>query len=285
MSKILITGANSFLVKSISPSLKKDGHYVCSFNHQDLDITDFNSLKKFFEKEESYDLIIHCATKGCGRDTDSLQDFYDNLLMINNLLFFSHKYSKMIVFSSGSEFNVDGNIFNQLENQYDSVPNQYYSFSKYIQTKLIENNPKIINLRIFNCFGPLENENRFVKTCLRNYINKQPLTIFQDKYFDFFYIDDLITIIKYLINITPQEHLELNCVYNEKYKLSEVANIINNLDNYQVPVIIKEKMGKSYCGDGIRLNKLSFGSELIGLKKGIKKYYEDYRMHKEFINW
>ena len=57
-------------------------------------------------------------------------------------------------------------------------------------------------------------------------------------------------IIDYLIQNSPREYFELNCVYSKKYLMSEVAEIINNLDNYRVPVIINKEVNeetKHYC--------------------------------------
>ena len=42
------------------------------------------------------------------------------------------------------------------------------------------------NLKIYGCFGVLEDDHRFLKTAIKNYKNKEPITIFQDKLFDLF---------------------------------------------------------------------------------------------------
>jgi GDP-L-fucose synthase len=88
---------------------------------------------------------------------------------------------------------------------------------------------------------------------------------------DFFYIDDLITLVKFYLNKTyiPEE---INAVYNKKYLLSEIANIINNLSNYKIDISIEQEgLSKTYVGKSTRLDILSL--ELKGLEQGILETY------------
>ena len=92
---ILITGSNSFLGKSISLE-----HNLIRKNHHELDIADFDQLSRFFSENE-IDIIIHTANNGGKRNKkDSEKDFYENLLMLENLLFFKAFYKKLFLFSS-----------------------------------------------------------------------------------------------------------------------------------------------------------------------------------------
>jgi len=62
-------------------------------------------------------------------------------------------------------------------------------------------------------------------------------------------------------------------VYDNKTKLSDVSEIINNLSDYKVPIIILEEgIEKSYCGSGKLLKNLNI--KLEGLEKEIKNCYE-----------
>ena len=59
---------------------------------------------------------------------------------------------------------------------------------------------------------------------------------------------------------------ETDCVYEKKYKLSDVAYIINSLSNYKVDVnLMNEKLGLDYCGVHHNLD-----IEFEGLKLGIE---------------
>lgn len=61
---------------------------------------------------------------------------------------------------------------------------------------------------------------------------------------------------------------QIDCSYTGLYRLSEIANIINELDEYKVDIKI-EKEGTVLSYYGIANVMLDF----IGLKEGIKEVY------------
>jgi hypothetical protein len=86
---------------------------------------------------------------------------------------------------------------------------------------------------------------------------------------DFFYMHDFLVIIKNIIYNNYKNKIE-ECCYEQKYKLSDIANIINTLGNYKVDIEIQnEGYGLSYIGKG---NRVFRGS---GIQKGIEKTYKE----------
>jgi hypothetical protein len=89
---------------------------------------------------------------------------------------------------------------------------------------------------------------------------------------DFFYIDDLVTLVKFYLdkNYIPEE---INAVYKDKHTLGGIATMINNLSYPdQVDIIIeKEGLSKAYVGKSTRLDLLKL--PLKGLAIGIKETY------------
>jgi hypothetical protein len=63
-----------------------------------------------------------------------------------------------------------------------------------------KNKDKFYNIRILAVFDENELEYKFVKSNVNNYINKKDIFIFQNKYMDFFHMEDLIILIKHYIN-------------------------------------------------------------------------------------
>jgi hypothetical protein len=60
--------------------------------------------------------------------------------------------------------------------------------------------------------------------------------------------------------------------YVKKYKLSDIANIINQLSTHKVNINIENKLfGLSYTGNGMQLNSL--GLNLKDIEFGIKECY------------
>jgi nucleoside-diphosphate-sugar epimerase len=131
--------------------------------------------------------------------------------------------------------------------------------------------PNFLNLRIFAVFDNNELNTRFIKSNIQRYINREDIVIYQDKKMDFFYMKDLISLIKWLINQREEEFpiQEINCSYLEKYTLTQIAKIINSLDNHKVEIQIEDEIeGKPYCG----IHPV-MPFDLIGLEQGIKETY------------
>ena len=81
------------------------------------------------------------------------------------------------------------------------TPIDEYGFYKSITSKYIEKSEKIIQLRIFACYGKYENYLlKFITNSIVKNLFKLPIIINQNVYFDYMYIDDLIKIVDYFIN-------------------------------------------------------------------------------------
>jgi nucleoside-diphosphate-sugar epimerase len=270
--KIAMLGAGSSVAKSILEEISNKNYDLDIFYRKDLDATDLSALKEKF-KNKHYDLVINCAMSGTGRfyAEDSAQNFYENIIMQENLFFLQDHYSNLIIFSSGAQNSRKIDVINLKEEEFKEPTSNFYSLAKYVNAKRAIGNKKVINLRIFNAFTHFEKENRFIKNNIFKYLRKQPIEIWGDTYFDFFYSNDISKVIEYFIGNPPQEYTELNLVYDNKYKFSDIASIINNLSEHKVDIIIKEGQNKHYTGDGTKLKALNLNLE--GLEKAIIKTY------------
>ena len=271
MSKILITGAKSFIGQSIYPNLLKN-HQVCAPYHKDLDVTNIGHLQPFLEDYRP-DFIIHSAVSGCGKDTDTQQDFINNSNMYFNLWKCKDLYKHLIVFGSGAEYNRKHNIYNAEEGIFShGCPEDLYGYFKYFQRLNYQEWNNVSLLRIFNCFGAKEKETRFIKTCINNCLNNKDIIIPEDKSFSFFYIKDLEIVINHIIQNPPDKYFELNCVYEKPMWLSETAQLIKGLTNSKSNIIIQAE-GLDYNGCGDKLKELNL--PFIGLKNGLIEYIEE----------
>lgn len=270
--KIAILGAGSSVAKAILEEFSNKNYNLDIFYRKDLDITSLSALKEKFEGKH-YDLVIHCAMSGTGRfyAEDSAQNFYENIIMQENLFFLQDHYSNLIIFSSGAQNSRKVDVVNLKEEEFKEPTSNFYSLAKYINAKRAIGNKKVINLRIFNAFSHFEKNNRFIKNNILKYLRKETIEIWGNTYFDFFYSNDIAKVIEHFINKPPQEYIELNLVYNNKYKFSDIATIINNLSEHKVDIVIKEGQNKHYTGDGSKLKALNL--DLEGLEKGIIKTY------------
>ncbi len=95
---------------------------------------------------------------------------------------------------------------------------------------------------------------------------------------DFFYIKDLISLIDYYINNINLPK-QTDCSYAGLYKLSEIASMINELDEHKVDVKIEQKgMALSYYGIA------NVMIDFIGLKEGIKEVYNPLNHHNLYLD-
>jgi nucleoside-diphosphate-sugar epimerase len=249
--KILITGANGYIGKSLYNALK-DKYNVTAITRNSFDLTDAVAMHKFFQSRQNFDLVLHCAASTNSKDIN--WDIADaNLTMYYNLHQFKQHYSKLIHFGSGAETH---------------LPDTPYGYSKKVIAKSILHQDNFHNIKIFGLFDENELDTRFIKASLKRYIAKEPMQIHQDKVMDFFYMKDLVKVIEYYAS-EENPPKEFDCTYNDFYSLKNIADIINNLDEYKVKINIDK--------DGRAMYKSNYRSilpvDLIGLEEGIKQVY------------
>lgn len=265
--KILITGSEGYLGRNISLELKKK-HTIYEPKRAQLDFTDSKKVENYF-KDNFFDWVIHCAIIGGRRlDKDDPNTTYNNLKMFFNIMRNKKNFSNLINFSSGAEFDRLSSVDHKSNNLDDSFPLDYYGMSKNIISRIIKGHP-YTNLRLYGLFGPDEDDDRFIKMCINRSKSAQKLVINNDKFFDFFYVKDLIEILKQIISgkFKLNNH-DLDLVYNDKFKLSQIASFINELSGNKSEILIQDYSSKSYTGT---YNRSLESINLIGLKGGIKE--------------
>jgi GDP-L-fucose synthase len=223
--KILITGGNGYIAKSLYSSLCAD-YDVSIISRRDFDLTNGYSVFQYM-RNRYFDIVIHCAISGGSRlKNDDASVIDSNLLMYYNLYNNRSSFGKLISFGSGAEL---GN------------PIDPYGLSKYVIRQSILSTPNFYNLRIFGVFDENELDTRFIKANIKRYIDKQPLIVYKDKFMDFYYMKDLISLVKYYIKENGDNLLkEYNCSYHNVYTLKKIATMINNLDDHEVSILVSE---------------------------------------------
>jgi nucleoside-diphosphate-sugar epimerase len=252
--KILITGGNGYIAKSIHSYLHSK-YDITTVGRQDFDLTDWEQTSKWFQGKY-FDVVIHTAAVGGHRlDEDTDQVIRENILMYTNLISNQSKFTKFIHFGSGAELN---------------HPTSPYGISKQIIADSMFSKENFLNLRIFAVFDKNELFSRFIKSNIQRYINHEDMVIYGDRSMDFFYMEDLISLLDYFLSREEWLYEEIDCVYMNKYTLTDIAEIINNLDSYKVNIKLGITQEKPYVGiwRGLPI-------KLIGLERGIKKTYNE----------
>jgi len=93
--KILITGGNGYIAKSITNALWEKYHIIAP-GRDELDLLSTESVDKFFEGKH-FDIIVHTAVVGGSRleEDDETVSFY-NLIMFYNLIRKKEQFNKLI---------------------------------------------------------------------------------------------------------------------------------------------------------------------------------------------
>jgi UDP-glucose 4-epimerase len=268
MKRILITGSKGFIGRNLCEKLSKEDYEIYEVNRGVLDLSNEEEVDKYFEKQGFFDAVIHCAVKGGSRlkpdDPDTLEK---NTNMYFNLRKNRDMFGKLIHFGSGSE------IYAKTD----------YAKSKREIAKSIKETKNFYNMRLYGLFGYGELETRFFASNISNYIERKPIVIHEDMYMDFFFMDDLVSLVDYyLFKLNPPK--EVDCVYQtDLTKLSHLAQMINELSDHRVPVKVMHKSMfgdiKHYVGSGSTLEDLNIN--FLGLHYGIQDVYKKMKNAKD----
>ena len=285
--RILITGCKGFLGKEFLRLLNYEEYDITGISRADFDLTDTKECDLFFEKH-NFDFIIHCAVSGGRRNHPDGHDvLYNNLLMFENLAKHRDKYNLMITFGSGAEGDKTSDIDARDELSFtlnsNHVPQDSYGLSKAMIANRIEGiNDNIVNLRIFNVFGPHEAPDRMIKNNIHRYLDGKHFEIHQDRWMDFFGINDLCSVVEFLMDNPKYEiydelegtlHRSINMCYPKKTRLTDIAMSINDLGSNTNTMHIRQvDMSPPYTGDGGLLASMPI--KLRGLESELRSVYE-----------
>ena len=270
--RILFTGHKGFLGKELISQLSEKYH-IFTF---DGDLLDYKNLLRFVNSN-SITKVIHAAAKiDIPTGVNGADLFIENIEMIANII---KLQLPTLTFCSGKIFGYQNSIKNAKEGDMFFFPEDYYGQSKYIIKRLIENNENFTIIRYFNVFGYHEDNQRFIKANLVRYALNKPMIVNRNLEFDTFYVVDSLPIIESWI-VGELHSKEINLVYPNKIKLTNICELINSLDNHKVEIILKDhNFANDYSGNGDRLSTMGF--DLLGLEKGLSIVYS--KIKNEYI--
>ena len=252
--KILITGGNGYIAKSIYNNLKSI-YDITLITRKECELTNFLSVNSFFH-DKYFDVIIHCAVDGGSRlKEDTINVLDNNLKMYYNLLEQRTHYGKFIHFGSGAQFR--------------SEPGPYRMSKSIIADSMI-NKERFYNIIIYAIFDENELDTRFIKANLKKYLNKESMIIHNNKKMTFFYMKDLVTLVNHIILEEPARLIKTQYAsYVSEYSLKDIAEYIDTLGDYKVPILIGTEPGEDYESKYNAPYKLNY----IGLKEGIREVF------------
>lgn len=286
MKKILITGSNGFIGKNLSEGLIND-YEIHALKRDNLDLLNTEAVQEYLAKN-NFDVVIHTANTNSTRNinTTSYEIIDRNLRMFFNLERSKEYYGKMYYFGSGAEYDMRSYIPNMDEEYFgQNIPQDPYGFSKYIMSQETMKNNNIYDLRLFGVFGKYEEwERRFISNAICRCIYDLPITIKQNVYFDYLYVDDLVNIMKWFIENTPQNK-HYNVCTSDKISLLELGKKVLQRSGKNLDIIISQPgLKKEYTGCNKRLLKEMKYVNFTSIDSAINNLYEYYLTNKKHIN-
>ena len=268
--KLLLIGANGFVGSNIY-SLLHDHYNITTIGSADkVDFSDLNRVDNLL-KDLRPDVVINCLTYGQKQTNgDMALEVAKNTAMFYNFLHCQNSFAQYINIGSGAEFDRTKNIDLALELDIHKVmPTDSYGFAKNLIARAIQTvGEKFITLRLFGCFGKNEWSSRFLK---RFCSAGDKFVIDNDRYFDYISVDDFVAIIKFTIDNRITGH-DLNCVYDEKLKLSEILEMFCSIHGIDKTYTVGNTSQFHYTANNQRLNYYKDQIDLKGLSQGLKNY-------------
>ena len=284
----IVLGSTGFIGSKVYSSLKSDPKNSVkgiSSNQVDLSDTDsYNKLKNIITADST---IIMCVglKKQLG---DNLDIFEKNLIIINNFIrAILHLSPKKIIFiSSASIYGEDVVHSDKIDENTLVVNRSYYGMAKYISELLLDKvcaevKTKLVILRPPLIYGSGDRSFGYGPTgFLRKALDGEKIIMWGNgtELREFIYIDDIVDIIKKLID--SEFNGVLNVVSGKSYTYSDITRIIRDDLHLDLEVSFRKrtKHKVDHLFSDLRLRNVVHDFSFTSLNSGISL------MHKSMQN-
>lgn len=277
-----MTGGSGFIGRNIVESNLADRYDLLAPGHKELELMDEGAVKAYLSSNR-VDVVVHAAAKPGHRNAnDPANLFYTNTRIFHNLARNHDDFERMIIIGSGAIYDSRYYRHKMPEDYFDAhVPLDEHGMSKYAIEKYIEHTDNIFDLRVFGIYGKYEDYAiRFISNMVCKALFDLPLTMNQDRLFDYLWVGDLVPILELVIerglpwpamNVTPDSEIAL----------SKLASLVLEETGKLLPILIKTPgMGSEYSGDNARLRSILPSMRFTAPREGIRAliaYYEGMR--------
>lgn len=278
MKKVLLTGAGGFIGRNIAEKLGASYQLYCP-SRGELDLLDQGAVEEYLERNR-FDVVIHSANRNNTRRQSTPYDSLDgNLRMFFHLERCHELYGRMLYFGSGAEYGREHYVPDMGEEYFDTyVPEDAYGFSKYIMAKTCGRSDNIYDLCLYGVYGKYEEwERRFISNAICRGLKGKDITIRQNVYFDYLWVEDLIRIVCWFMEAEPR-HRRYNVCRGRKVDLYSLAVMVRDILGIDCKIVVAEPGWKpEYTGCNGRLLEEMGGFEFTELEAAVRALCDYYR--------
>lgn len=286
MKKILLTGSEGFVGRSLQEALQKrpDFSLFCP-KQAEVNLTVSSEVAEYVKSCQP-DIIIHSATSntvGKGYESDVCEQ---NLRMFFNLLRYRSQECVLYTLCSGSSYNRENWIENMSEDYLGvHIPTDAQGFSKYVIASHARTLPRVVTLRLFGIFGKHEDYRyKFISNTVAKRLAGLEVTLIRDAVYDYLDVEDFCTILETCIDRNIHTG-EFNVTPDHSVRLSEIIEKVDQQLGISTGYSISTPgLGKPYTGSNRRLREVIGDLEFTPLSASIAHLIEHYRQHPEQID-
>lgn len=283
--KLLLTGSSGFIGKNLAEYLS--GRYeVLAPSRVELDLLDECSVDRYLACH-SVDVVIHTAGKPGHRNApDPVGVFYADTRMYFNLVRNRERFGKLIIAGSGGIYDMRSYSPKMKEVDWKKhVPLDEHGFFRYVTAHHIETTPNVVDLRLFGVFGKYEDYAiRFISNAICKVLHDLPITIRQDRFFDYIYVKDIFPIFDHFIN-GDARYKEYNITNGNPVLLTSLAKIVLEISGKSLPIIVAQSgLGLEYSGDNGRLKSEMPNFAFTPIYEAVGELYGWYEENLSMIN-
>lgn len=289
--RILLTGGSGFIGRNILESLH--GKYeILAPRHYELDLADEENVRSWF-LNHPVDAVIHSATKPGHRNAaDPTAVAITNLHMFSNLFENARltNVKRFLFLGSGSEFDMRNYRPKMSEDALgDYIPVDDTGFSKYVCTRMLQGIPGFVNVRFFGIFGKYEDYAiRFISNAICKALFDLPITLRQDKRFDYTYIDDGVRAIERFLEAPIEElrYNDYNITPDVTVSLLGLAELVRSVSGKpDLPILVGSPgCGLEYSGDNQRFREFFPNFSFKPMEESVRELYDWYASHLDLID-
>jgi len=283
--RVLVTGGSGFIGRNLRESLSSR-HTVLSPARSELDFLDGCRVRAWLT-EHRVDAVVHAATTPGHRNAPPDPDLaVKNIRMMENLLECRALYGPLVVLGSGAAYDTSRPLVRVREEELGAyVPEDQTGFSKLLMARLGDRLPGVVTLLPFGVFGPHEDwEIRFISNALCKALAGLPITLRQNRRFDYVWIGDLARIVGHFLEATVPPGSVYNATPDESVDLLDLARLVLDVCATDLPVhVARNGMGLEYTGDNERLRRAVPGLRFRPIRETVIALRDWYREHPEII--